>query len=143
MTIGASIIGILIAGMIGGFLNALFTEQGLVLPTFQRDQRILRLGFLGNILIGAVAGLVSCALSGVFRLDLTLPELITAAANALVVAVAGARWLTNESEKKILTLAASKAMASDSNMEKSAKMMSSSPQDVLNLAQEGELRKAA
>ena len=38
MTLGESIWGVLIAGAIGGFLNALFTESDLVWP--KRDEGI-------------------------------------------------------------------------------------------------------
>jgi len=134
MTLGESIWGVLIAGAIGGFLNALFTESGLVWP--KRDEGILRLGFLGNIVIGATAGALSCALAGIFQTGLTLPQLIMAAANALLVGISGARWLTSESEKKTLTAAASRAMASDKNKRKAAEMLKASPRDVLKIAEE-------
>jgi len=144
MTIGESIAGVLIAGVIGGFLNALFTENGLLLPRFERNgHRILQLGFLGNIVIGAIAGAVSCALAGIFRPKLTLPQLIMAAANALLVAVSGARWLTNESDKRSLTVAASKAAASDKDLKKANRMLTASPREVLKIAGEPGSRAAA
>lgn len=52
---------IFLAGAVGGVVNALISDNGFVLPqrVASNQSRILRPGFLGNILIGGVAASIS------------------------------------------------------------------------------------
>jgi|SRR6516225_2844439 hypothetical protein len=53
------------AGALGGILNALTTDNGFVFPKFATisdDARIWRPGALGNLIVGAIAAVVSWAL---------------------------------------------------------------------------------
>jgi hypothetical protein len=98
------------AGAIGGLLNAIIADQGFTLPS--RKHGVLCPGFLGNTLIGAVSALCSWALYGAgASLELLSSETdvrqaisikLPAFAGALLVGVAGARWLSNEADKRML-----------------------------------------
>ena len=104
------------AGAVGGVVNALLTENGFVLPRREwvNGVGVLRPGFLLNLFVGGVAGAVSWGLYGPFAsrnviggpeagdLGLTLAALV----GAVLVGVAGARWLTSEAERKVLRLRA-------------------------------------
>ena len=94
------------AGLLGGLLNAYFAEEGLILPrydTLPGGQRILRPGFIGNVVVGAVAAIVLTSLYSpigtlriqtamVERYDLTVGAVMGAFLNGL----GGARLLTQE-----------------------------------------------
>jgi hypothetical protein len=109
------------AGAVGGVVNALLTENGFVLP--RRDVVngvfVFRPGFLLNVFVGGIAGAVSWGLYGPFgtrnvlggspegEFGLTLAALV----GSVLVGVAGARWLTNEAEKKALRAARVRPLA--------------------------------
>ena len=100
------------AGAVGGVVNALLTENGFVLPRREwvNGVGVLRPGFLLNVFVGGVAGAVSWGLYGPFasrnviggaeggEVGLTLAALV----GAVLVGVAGARWLTSEADRKRL-----------------------------------------
>ena len=101
------------AGAVGGIVNALTTENGFVLPRRElvNGVWVLRPGFLLNIFVGGVAGAVSWSLYGPLAtryviggtgIDGDLGLTLTGLAGAVLVGVAGARWLTSEAEKKAL-----------------------------------------
>src|SRR5438552_18436725 len=98
-----------LAGAVGGVLNALISDNGFFLPRKEQvdGTELYRPGFLGNILIGAVAATVSWGLYGPLadrviagtqkameannlseKIGLTLSSLV----GAVMVGVAGARW---------------------------------------------------
>ena len=99
---------IMSAGAVGGALNAYFADHGLKRPTVVNG--IWCPGALGNIIVGALSAVVSWALYGSGAVvDIAKPtprELIslrlTALAGALLVGVAGARWLSNQVDKALL-----------------------------------------
>ncbi len=110
------------AGAVGGTINALLSDNGFLLPRTDEyvGRRILRPGFLGNVLVGGIAAVISWGLYGPLAAaaivgapiagttvepSLTLSALVGAA----LVGVAGARWLTNEVDKNLLRAAASEA----------------------------------
>ena len=58
------LLAVFAAGGLGGVVNALMTDNGFALPRFEQATtgvNILRPGFVGNVVIGAVAALVSWA----------------------------------------------------------------------------------
>ena len=103
---------IVIAGAVGGVINALLTDNGFILP--RRVKEILCPGFLSNVLVGAISAFISwaaygsgagvelaaTAAAGGQRAEISLT--FSALAGALIVGVAGARWLTNEVDKQLL-----------------------------------------
>lgn len=65
MAVWVILLSVCAAGLIGGLLNAFFAHEGFVLWRLERLQdgrRIWRPGFLGNMLVGAVAALVMATL---------------------------------------------------------------------------------
>ncbi len=100
------------AGAIGGVVNALLTDNGFILP--RRVSEIVCPGFLSNLLVGALAAFTSwasygsgagvelarSAAAGSARAELSLT--FSALAGAFFVGVAGARWITNEVDKRLL-----------------------------------------
>jgi hypothetical protein len=96
------------AGAVGGLLNAFFTDHGLKRPSFLHG--IWCPGAVGNVTVGAVSALVSWALygsgAGVQIASSSPRQVISlrlgALAGALMVGIAGARWLSNEVDKALL-----------------------------------------
>jgi hypothetical protein len=99
---------ITLAGGLGGVVNALITDNGFALPKSERG--IWCLGFIANVLVGAFAAFSSWAFYGsgagidlanvTERTEISLR--FSALAGALMVGVAGAKWITNEVDKKLL-----------------------------------------
>ena len=130
-------------GAIGGAINALISDNGFVLP--KSTAGILRPGFFGNMLIGGVAAAISWSLYGPLASlpivsvgtretapaqgDLTL----AAIGGAILVGVAGARWLSNEVDKALLRTAGAKVSNSTSGL--SVAFATQSPADVVQAAQ--------
>ncbi len=106
-------VGLIVAtGMVGGLINALLADQGLIFPKFETltgGHRILRPGFVGNILIGGVTAIVLAGLYSPLgaveisaaqapNLQLTFGSL----AGALLSGIGGARLLTQEVDKRYI-----------------------------------------
>jgi hypothetical protein len=101
-------------GMVGGFINAFLTDQGLALPKLDRlqnGQRILRPGFVGNVTVGGVTAIILAGLySPLGAVEIgtsTAPNLhltIGSLAGALLSGIGGARLLTQEVEKRYTDL---------------------------------------
>ncbi len=124
---------ILIAGAAGGVVNALLTDNGFLLPKSEKVNEktsILRPGCLGNVLIGAIASVISWGLYGPLstfyiagtrqalasntdmdRVGISLASLV----GAVLVGIGGARWLTSEVDKNLLRAAAAQAAGAPSS----------------------------
>jgi hypothetical protein len=99
-----------LAGSMGGVINALLTDNRFILP--RREGNVLCPGFLSNVIVGAAAAFISWALYGSgAAIDLaassSTPRVaislrLSALAGAFLVGVTGAKWLTNEADKKLL-----------------------------------------
>jgi hypothetical protein len=103
-----SLYSYLARGSPGCVVNALLSDNGFVTPKWKRT--VWCPGFIANVLLGAVAAFISWALygsgAGVELGQVTERSTISlrfsALAGALVVGIAGAEWLTNEVDKKLL-----------------------------------------
>jgi hypothetical protein len=133
------------AGAAGGLVNGLISDNGLLLPCMQEVEhlRIVRPGFLGNTLIGMVAAGLSWGLYGplstapIFSvLPATQGLTLSALLGAALVGIGGARWVTNEIDKKLLTVAASKAAAAPPAPEAAQQIVAASPAQALAIAQQ-------
>jgi len=126
-----------IAGAIGGFANAVMTEDGLVLPKLQ--DAIWCPGFIGNVLTGAFAAFASWAFygsgAGIEIAALQGQSLTTlrfsALAGAFLVGVGGAKWLTNEVDKRFLRGGIIQASKNQLTPEQCATVVVSAPREVL------------
>jgi hypothetical protein len=147
MTIWSILGFVFAAGAVGGVVNALLTDNGFILPSSEPTDSttILRPGILGNVLVGAIAATVSWGLYGPFANAVVAPSsqtpmstlTLAALVGAILVGISGARWLTNEVDKKLLKATASAAAASaKAEPEAAVKIMTSSPAQALRQALE-------
>jgi hypothetical protein len=142
---------IFFAGALGGAVNALMTDNGFLMPKSERSSggtNILRPGCLGNVLIGAVAAVVSWGLYGPLstyfiagtsaalaansspeKVGLSLASLI----GAVLVGIGGARWLSGEVDKNLLRAAAADAAGKQPSAEASRRIAMVSPAQALNV----------
>jgi len=140
------------AGAVGGVINALMTDNGFILPKKEDvdgKASVLRPGYLGNILIGAIGAVVSWGLYGPLssvliagtpealqtnvspdKIGLSLASLV----GAILIGIAGARWLTSEVDKNLLKAAASTAAGSHSSNDASQQIAMASPANALAIA---------
>jgi hypothetical protein len=132
------------AGLIGGVINALMSDNGFMFP--KQQDGILRPGWIGNALIGGVAAAISWSLygplAGVSIVAATgegtaaTGELTLAAVGgATLVGIAGARWLTNEVDKSLLRAAGVEAAKRNPTDELVTKLATASPAAALQAAQ--------
>ena len=102
----ASLISIF--GGLGGVENALLSDNGFALP--RKESGVWCPGAISNVLIGAFAAFSSWSFYGagaaVELADKNLRSVISlrfsALAGAFLVGVAGAKWITNEVDKRLL-----------------------------------------
>jgi hypothetical protein len=147
MTMWVVLLIVFLAGAVGGFINALLSDNGFILPRTEESggKRIIRPGFLGNVVTGGVSACVSWGLYGPFAatyivggpssgggaaLGLTLSALV----GAVLVGVGGARWLTNEVDKKLLRAAGTALASAPANPGLAEKIRFASPAAVLRVA---------
>jgi hypothetical protein len=133
------------AGAVGGVLNALLTENGFILP--RKVSGILCPGFLSNILVGALAAFTSwasygsgagvelakTASTGSPRAEISLT--FSALAGAFFVGLAGARWITNEADKRLLKESVNVAAQKGISPKECAEILHTSPRRVLEALQ--------
>ncbi|MBV9375888.1 MAG: hypothetical protein JO320_12680 [Alphaproteobacteria bacterium] len=136
---------IFVAGFLGGLVNALITDNGFVLPKYAEG--IWRPGFLSTAFIGAVAAVVSWGLYGPFPeyyllgsspvgapsalpIGLTVGSSVT----AVLVGIGGARWLTDQVDKRLLKAAASVAARKVANHPRAAQIATAMPAKALEFA---------
>jgi hypothetical protein len=136
-------------GAVGGVVNALLTDNGFILPKQEQQDstKIIRPGFLVNIFIGGIAALVSWGLYGPFAAVFVIGGTndpgfgstglsLSAVVGGLLVGVGGARWLTNEVDKKLLRAAASTAASGQPNDQKAIRISAAAPAEALRIAAE-------
>jgi hypothetical protein len=138
---------IILSGAVGGVINALVSDNGFIKPREETldNETIVRPGFAGNILLGATAAFISWGLYGAFSNavvfgtanDAGTEEIsvtISAIAGAILVGIGGARWLTNEVDKKLLRKAAVTAAASRPSFIDAQMMEDATPAGAFNIA---------
>jgi hypothetical protein len=138
---------VMLSGAVGGIVNALVSDNGFVRPSEETtdDVVIIRPGFAGNILLGAVAAFISWGLYGAFSSVVIwgsssgmgtaeISVSISSIAGAVLIGIGGARWLTNEVDKKLLRTAAVTAAASKASFDDSQKIARATPAQAFNIA---------
>jgi hypothetical protein len=129
------------SGAVGGVVNALLSDNGFILP--RRVKEILCPGFLSNVLVGALAAFTSwasygsgagvelakTAAAGSERAEISLT--FSALAGAFFVGVAGARWITNEADKRLLKESVKVASEKDLPRAECEEIVKRSPRRVL------------
>ncbi len=150
LSLGIMLLAVFVAGSVGGLINAILTDNGFILPRSENvDEKttIFRPGYIGNVLIGGIAAMISWGLySAAGSLVLFGPGSETAGSGAgaglslasfvgaILVGVTGARWLTNEVDKKLLKAAASQAAGSTPSPAASRQIAMASPASALQIA---------
>jgi hypothetical protein len=101
------VFSVMLAGALGGLLNANISDNGFALP--RRIRGIWCPGALWNVFVGGLSALTSWALYGsgsVIEVAGTQREQISlklgALAGALIVGMAGSKWLTGEVDKNLM-----------------------------------------
>jgi hypothetical protein len=148
MSLWILLLVVFLAGAVGGILNALMSDNGFFLPKWEPagTNRLFRPGFLGNMLVSGISACISWGLYGPFAavyilggparqtpeeaVGLTLSSLV----GAVLIGVAGARWLTNEVDKTFLRAAASEAAIAKASPEKAKQIALSTPAEALRIA---------
>jgi hypothetical protein len=125
------------SGAAGGIVNALLTDNGFILPT--RVKEIWCPGFLSNVCVGTFSAFASWAFYGSGAgLDVSgagprtqISLTFSALAGAFMVGVAGARWITNEVDKKLLSESVQVAARKDIAVTDCEKLKNVPPRQVL------------
>jgi hypothetical protein len=125
------------SGSVGGVVNALLTDNGFILPTRVKD--IWCPGFLSNVMIGTFSAFASWAFYGSGAgLDVAaagqrtqISLTFSALAGAFLVGVAGARWITSEVDKKLLSESVKTVAKRDGSMVDCEKLLNGGPKEML------------
>ena len=148
-----SMLGLVLAGgAVGGVVNAFLTDNGFLMPKSEQTSggaTIIRPGALGNLLVGAIAAVVSWGLYGPLsttwiagtkqametnpspeKVGLSLASLV----GAVLVGVGGARWLSSEVDKNLLRATAAEAASKQPSPDASRKIAMASPAHALTVA---------
>lgn len=138
---------ILLSGAFGGIINAIVSDNGFIRPREETVDNItiVRPGFLGNILLGAVAAFISWGLYGAYSAVIVyiagtglgtegISISVSTIAGAILIGIGGARWLTNEVDKTLLRTAAVTAAASRASYDESQRIAISTPAQAFNIA---------
>ena len=143
---------IILAGALGGVVNAFLSDNGFLMPKSEQTTSgatVLRPGYFGNVLVGAVAALVSWGLYGPLgsllvagtpealkanvspdKVGLTLASLV----GAVLVGIGGARWLSSEVDKNLLRATAAEAANKGSSNDASKQISMATPAQALSVA---------
>lgn len=153
---------VMFAGGVGGVVSAILSEdRGFVLPTkVDTDGKtVVRPGFIGLVLVGAVAAVLSWGLYGpladqnVFGgkdpvaggdvvattsddLDDDFGLTLSALAGAVLVGIGGSKWLSTEVDKRLLEQAAEKAAKGPANDELAEAVRNLGPAAALQVARD-------
>ena len=126
---------IVTAGSVGGFVNALVSNNGFALP--RRVKGVLCPGALSTVFIGAFAAFASWGFYGSGAdLDVTDANALihlrfSAVAGAFLVGVVGAKWITNEADKRLLRESVNVAAVKNIPVDRVQEIVSGSPLQVL------------
>ena len=86
---------IMLSGAVGGIVNALVSDNGFIKPSEESagEVTIIRPGFAGNVLLGAVAAFVSWGLYGAFA-NTALFGTVTGIGTEEISVSISSKWIT-------------------------------------------------
>jgi hypothetical protein len=131
-----AIVIVAVGGGLGGFANVFIGDSGLHLP--KTENGLFEPGFLGTVLVGALAALGSwCAAKTtvIFGGPSTVTFSTGDIANALMLGFGGAKWFKSEGEKDVLQQAAGIAANKQADPIAAAKIATMNPIEALKEAQ--------
>jgi hypothetical protein len=130
---------ITVAGAIGGVVNAFLTDNGFAFP--RKVSGVWCPGAISNVFVGAMAAFSSWAfygsgaaieLAGDQSTRTVISLRFSALAGAFLVGVAGAKWITNEVDKRLLKESVKVAASGKQiTLEASEHVVEGSPREVL------------
>jgi hypothetical protein len=127
---------IVLMGSLGSLVSAFVGDNGWHLP--MNDNGIFRPGYLGNILVGALAALASWGMQKAAILigtpSATLSFSTADMANAIVIGFGGASWFKSQIEKVILQKTAAVAAGKPSDPGAAGQIATSTPMEALKAA---------
>jgi hypothetical protein len=130
-----AIIIVLVCGAAGGFVNVFIGDSGLHLPKVENG--FLLPGFLGTVLVGALAALGSWGTAKgvpIFGTPVGFTFSTSDLANALLVGFGGAKWFKSEIEKDVLQKTAAIAANKPSDPKAAATIATGTPGQALMAA---------
>ena len=138
MDVSWMIVIVLVCGSVGGFANVFIGDNGLHLPKV--DSGSFQPGFLGTVLVGAIAAMASWGSAkaiALFGLDLKNVTFTTGdIANPLIVGFGGAKWFKSEVDKAVLQKAAAIAASKSADQQSAINIASGTPVQALAAAQQ-------
>lgn len=135
MDVLSAILIILIAGAAGSFVNVFIGDSGLHLPKMENE--VFHPGFLGTMLVGALAALGSWGAAKaitIFGVNAQMTFSTGDIANALLVGFGGAKWFKCETEKDVLQKAAALAAGKSGDPYAAVTIASGTPNQALSTA---------
>ncbi len=127
---------VLLLGSLGSVVSAFIGDSAWHLP--RMDQGIFRPGYVGNMLVGALAALASWGMQKGAVLIGATPSALSFStsdmANALVVGFGGASWFKGHIERVILQRTAVVAAGKPGDLTAAARIAVSSPMAALETA---------
>jgi hypothetical protein len=127
---------IVLMGSLGSLVSAFVGDNGWHLP--MTDNGIFRPGYLGNMLVGALAALASWGMQKAVTLIGAAPSTLSFStadmANAIVIGFGGASWFKSQVEKVILQKTAVVAASKPSDLGAAGQIATSTPIEALRAA---------
>jgi hypothetical protein len=130
-----AILVVAVGGACGGFANVFIGDSGLHLPKIENG--VFLPGYLGTVVVGALAGLGSwCAAKSIVIFGGTPAFTFSTSdiANALIIGFGGAKWFKSEIEKDVLQKTAAVVANKQPDAAASAAMAGSTPYEALKIA---------
>ncbi len=131
-----AIVIVVVCGAAGAFVNVFIGDNGLHLPRVENG--ILMPGFLGGMLVGAIAALGSWGTTKAIAIlgpaSPPFPFSTGDIANALIVGFGGAKWFKSETEKDVLQKTAAIAAGKQANSDAAIAIASGTPRQALAAA---------
>jgi hypothetical protein len=133
----AYVIGLIVLmGSLGSLVSAFIGDNGWHLP--MNDNGIFRPGYLGNMLVGALAALASWGMQKAAVLIGTSASTLSIStsdmANAIVIGFGGASWFKSQLEKVILQKTAVVAAGKPSDPGAAGQIAAATPMEALKAA---------
>jgi hypothetical protein len=127
---------IVLMGSLGSLVSAFVGDNGWHLP--MNDNGIFRPGYLGNMLVGALAALASWGMQKAATLIGTPAGTLSFStadmANAIVIGFGGASWFKSQIEKVVLQRTAVVAAGKPSDPAAASQIATSTPMEALRAA---------
>jgi hypothetical protein len=131
-----AIVIVVACGAAGGFVNVFIGDSGLHLPKLENG--VFLPGFLGTVLVGALAALGSWGATKAIAIFGTAAPALSFStgdiANALIIGFGGAKWFKSEGEKDVLQKTAAIAAGKPSDQNAAIAIASGTPNQALAAA---------